>query len=167
MQRHRNGGVTPDALPEEKRREEKKKKPPKSPSGGFDPRAVELPFGSTRFREAWLDWCQHRLEIKKKLTKTSVKRQMKQFREWGDALSIQVIEHTIAKGWQGLRAPEKGEMPDPNELQYENGRPQYQFPTELEMEMKNVEFLRNEDRHAEADVLLAEIEERKERGELQ
>ena len=89
---------------EEKRREENKD--PQKPPKGAPAVDASLPFTSDAFQSAWGDWCQHRKEIKKKLTPTSVKQQFRKFEEWGEAKSIEVIRYTIEKGWQGLREPE-------------------------------------------------------------
>ncbi len=61
---------------------------------------------SPEFLEAWGTWEQHRTEIKKKLTKTSVKQQLKQLAELGPARAVETILHTVGKGWTGLREPD-------------------------------------------------------------
>lgn len=66
----------------------------------------KLPFDSPEFAEAWADWRKHRTEIKKKLTPTSVKQQLKSFAENGEEWAIQTIRYTIEKGWQGLVPPD-------------------------------------------------------------
>ena len=68
--------------------------------------AEALPFESETFKAAWTDWKQHRREIKKGLTPTSAKQQLKTFSEWGEERSIAAMRHTIGNGWQGLREPE-------------------------------------------------------------
>lgn len=65
-----------------------------------------LPFPSDAFRNAWSDWQQHRKEIKKPLTPTSTKQQLRNFAEMGEARSIAAIRHTIGNGWQGIREPD-------------------------------------------------------------
>ena len=50
------------------------------------------------------------MEIKKKLTPTSVTAQLREFSEWGEARSIRAIFHTIKKGWQGLKEPEPRDL---------------------------------------------------------
>ena len=52
----------------------------------------------------WADWCQHRKEIRKPLTKTTCERQAKTLtgHHWADAVIIQ----SISNGWTGL-FPEK------------------------------------------------------------
>jgi hypothetical protein len=46
------------------------------------------------------------LEIRKPITQTSAARQLKQLAGMGVARAIATIDHTIAKGWQGLVEPE-------------------------------------------------------------
>lgn len=58
------------------------------------------------FREAWQSWIVHRSEIKKKLTPSSAARQLKMLAKIGLTRAIACIEHTIEKGWTGLREPE-------------------------------------------------------------
>ena len=54
--------------------------------------------------QVWADWCQHRKEIRKQLTKTTCERQAKTLagHHWPDAVIIQ----SISNGWTGL-FPEK------------------------------------------------------------
>ena len=86
---------------EEKREEKSKEKKPPSPFANLP---VEL--DTTDFREALADWVRHRKEIRKPLTPTSVKQQLRQFADWGPARSLAAIRYTLTKGWQGLREPE-------------------------------------------------------------
>jgi len=97
-----NGQSVTRALPrEEKRREEKK-------DHGFDPLRVRLPVSlqSEAFAEAWADWVVHRREIRKKLTPTSVAKQLKALEAMGRERAIRAIEHTIEMGWVGIREPD-------------------------------------------------------------
>jgi hypothetical protein len=89
---------------EEKRREEKSKQ--RNPLTPFDQLPEKL--GTDAFRESLAEWVQHRQEIRKPLTATSAKQQLRQFETWGPAKSIEVIRYTVAKGWQGLREPDAG-----------------------------------------------------------
>ena len=68
--------------------------------------SLPIALDTTEFRAAWLEWQLHRSEIRKKLTPTSVKRQLKQLAEMGPARAIAAIEWTIAKGWTGIREPD-------------------------------------------------------------
>jgi hypothetical protein len=68
-------------------------------------------FDSPEFLQAWEDWQQHRREIRKPLTPTSSKIQMNQFAEWGEKRAIAAINHTLSKGWQGIREPDLFNQP--------------------------------------------------------
>ena len=69
-----------------------KKKAPK-----FDPLTCKPANVS---EQVWADWCQHRKEIRKQLTKTTCERQAKTLagHHWPDAVIIQ----SISNGWTGL-----------------------------------------------------------------
>lgn len=71
--------------------------------------AEGLPEGlrSERFEKTWSDWEQHRKEIKKPLTPTQRKAQLAHFAKLGEEKAIAAIEHTIFKGWQGIKEPEQ------------------------------------------------------------
>lgn len=86
------------------------RKHPKEAPNLFDD-AETLPFPSQDFRESWNEWVQHRREIKKPLTPLSVKQQLRNFAEWGEARSIAAIRFTIGKGWQGIQEPGNGGTP--------------------------------------------------------
>ena len=77
---------------------------PSNPIPNPDPIPKEL--DSLEFREAWAQWHQHRIEIKKKLTPTQTVALLKKFRTWGPERTIRAIEHTISNGWQGIREPD-------------------------------------------------------------
>lgn len=66
-----------------------------------------LPFESTEFKEAWENFLQHRKEIKKPVTPTNARSQLKAFKKMGEERSIAAIEHTITKGWQGIAEPDQ------------------------------------------------------------
>ena len=73
----------------------------KSKAEKFDPLDMKpLNVSAT----VWADWCQHRKEIRKQLTKTTCERQAKTLagHHWPDAVIIQ----SISNGWTGL-FPEK------------------------------------------------------------
>jgi len=69
------------------------------------PEVVGTCLDTDTFREAWSDWEQHRREIKKPLTPTSIKQQLRQFQEIGHERSIAAIRFTVGKGWQGIEEP--------------------------------------------------------------
>jgi hypothetical protein len=75
------------------------KKPP------LPPKAEVLPFESESFKAAWTEWKQHRSEIKKSLTPTSMERQLTKLKGMGEQRAIVSIQDSIANGWQGLFEP--------------------------------------------------------------
>lgn len=68
----------------------------------FDPLAVDLPFKSDRFREAWEAWVRHRVKIKKRMSLDAVRLFFHQFVSWGEERTIAAIEHSIMQGYQGV-----------------------------------------------------------------
>jgi DNA-binding transcriptional ArsR family regulator len=81
---------------------------PTGASRGFDPRGAEIPesLDLPAFLSAWQEWCAHREEIRKRLTPTSVRRQLRELAAMGPRRAVRAIEHTIARGWQGIREPD-------------------------------------------------------------
>lgn len=96
---HKTVDAAPSTREEKRRIEKNKKKTPLPPS-------VPDELNTPEFLTAWEEWKQHRREIHEPLTETSVKKQLAQFVAWGIPRSIAAIEHTIRKGWQGLREPD-------------------------------------------------------------
>jgi len=68
-------------------------------------------LSSEAFRSAWSTWVKHRSEIRKPLKPTQMAAQLKKLAQMGEARAIAAIEHTVEKGWQGLREPEAGAHP--------------------------------------------------------
>ena len=64
--------------------------------------AVDLPFESEDFAEAWNDWVVYRKEKKKKLTPSTIKMQLKKLANVGEIRAIRMIAYSIEKGWEGL-----------------------------------------------------------------
>jgi len=64
--------------------------------------ALDLPFESEEFKEAWQSWVTYRKEMKKPLTDSTIKMNFKEIREWGEERSIKIIAHCISKSWRGL-----------------------------------------------------------------
>jgi hypothetical protein len=64
-----------------------------------------LPFPSEGFKAAWARWEQHRREIGKRLTPTSVRQQFAKLAGMGEARAVAAIEHSIANGYQGIYEP--------------------------------------------------------------
>lgn len=85
--------------------------------------SCDLPFSSEAFKSAWTDWVAFRKEIKKPVTPTMAKTQLRQLGSLNERRAIAMIEHTIGKGWQGLREQEgAAEMyPEPQERLEETG----------------------------------------------
>ena len=54
------------------------------------------------FLKAWVEWQQHRREIRKKLTPLAAHRQLAQLEAMGEARAIAAIEHSIQNGWTGI-----------------------------------------------------------------
>lgn len=63
------------------------------------------------FRGSWKAWQSHRREIKKPLRPTMISRQLKFLALLGHDRAVKCVEHTIEKGWIGLREPEANGQP--------------------------------------------------------
>lgn len=83
-----------------------KRKP--TPSSSTSVEDVPLALRTEEFLRAWEEWKSHRREIKEPLTETQTKKQLRQFEEWGASRAVNAINHTILKGWTGLREPDTG-----------------------------------------------------------
>ena len=84
-----------------------KPKPKRVSDSKFNPLTVEIPdsLKGEQFETAWVEWLQHRAEIKKPLTETQSTKLLKKFDGWGVNRSIAAINHSIANGWQGIFEP--------------------------------------------------------------
>jgi len=78
----------------EKRREEKSIQPPLPPL----PESLD----TAEFRRAWTDWEQHRKELKKPLTPTSVSRLYATLAKLGSVRAVVELDRSIANGWRGV-----------------------------------------------------------------
>ena len=58
-------------------------------------------LNTDEFLQIWSDWEKYRREIKKKLTPTTIKRQLKLLAEHPES-AIEMVEQSIRNGWQGL-----------------------------------------------------------------
>jgi hypothetical protein len=69
----------------------------------------ELPeiLNCSRFADAWVEWKQFRAELKKKLTPSTVRLQLKFLAGLGLEGAVLSIQQSIEKGWQGLFAPKQ------------------------------------------------------------
>lgn len=78
--------------------------------------AACLPFSSEAFKKAWDEFQTHRRQLKKPITPLAAEKQLEQLRQMGEARAIAAINHTIARGWQGIREPDAREAaPAPRE----------------------------------------------------
>ena len=68
----------------------------------------ELPFDSAEFRLMWAVWEQHRKEIRKKLTPTTTRLQLKKLAAMGETRAIAALKHSIEQGWTGIFEPKGG-----------------------------------------------------------
>lgn len=70
---------------------------------------LEIPdnLDTKAFRDTWDLWVQHRKELKKKITPTAQKLQLRKLSAWGEAKAIVAIETSIESGWQGLFEPKE------------------------------------------------------------
>ena len=66
--------------------------------------AVVFPseLSSDLFKKAWGRWTAHRKEIKKTLTPSTTKAQLKKLAAWGEARAIAAIDQSIEAGWTGI-----------------------------------------------------------------
>jgi hypothetical protein len=62
----------------------------------------ELPFGSDAFILAWSEWCEHRTQLKKKLTPKTKEMQLRTLGAKTELEAINMINQSIGNGWTGL-----------------------------------------------------------------
>ena len=65
------------------------------------------------FRKAWSEWTEYRRESKKKLTKSTITRQLGSLAKLGEEAAIASIDQSISNGWTGLFEP-KGDAARPS-----------------------------------------------------
>lgn len=66
------------------------------------PTPLPASLDTKKFRAEWAKWVQHRKEIKKTLTPSTVKTQLKDLEKWGHDNAITSIHRSIRNGWTGL-----------------------------------------------------------------
>lgn len=80
------------------------------PSTHHPPTSTKTPLppilDTDSFRSAWEKWEQHRKEIRKKLTPTTIDEQLKMLETKGHDKAIATILYSIEKGWTGLFEPD-------------------------------------------------------------
>ena len=86
-------------IPEKKPRKQKKREPKKKLKSSLsDYPELDTPL----FRETWESWIYHRQEIKKPLSDSSKRAQLRRFLKEGIEPSSWVINNSISNGWTGL-----------------------------------------------------------------
>ncbi len=97
----RNAADVTKTLPEKSRVE--KNNTPKAPKGVlWFPVTVGTCLDVPDFKAAWVEWQQHRCEIRKKLTATAAKQQLDRLAGWGVPRAIAAIRLSIAQSWEGI-----------------------------------------------------------------
>ena len=87
-----------------------KKQSNSQPSSLFNPEGVPLPHGA-RFAHVWREFCQHRKEIKAKLTPTAVGKILGDLGAAPEADAYDALAKSIRNGWRGVFLPEKQGAP--------------------------------------------------------
>jgi hypothetical protein len=98
-------GATPTASPKSP-----KKQSNSLPSSVFNPEGVPLPHGA-RFAHVWGEFCQHRKEIKAKLTPTAVGKILGDLGAVSEADAYDALAKSIRNGWRGVFLSEKQGSP--------------------------------------------------------
>lgn len=60
------------------------------------------------FHASWVEWVEHRQQLRKKLTPASIKRQLAKLEAMGHARAVAALGHSIAQGWTGIFEPDAG-----------------------------------------------------------
>lgn len=70
--------------------------------------AIPIPeaLATVEFLETWQCWQEFHRQKKSPLTEIGAKMQLKEFQKWGVDRAIAAINHTILKGWDGLKEPD-------------------------------------------------------------
>lgn len=66
---------------------------------------LTLPFDSPEFRKAWLDFREHRKQIKAPLTVLGATRLLSKCQRFGEPTALESIDLSIENGWKGLFPP--------------------------------------------------------------
>jgi hypothetical protein len=87
------------------------KKPQTKTKTSADFSDIPLPFASAAFVTAWRNWLTYRREIKKPYRSAmSVQQTLAKLARYEEAFALELIEKSIANGWQGLIFPQTGEQ---------------------------------------------------------
>ena len=73
---------------------------------------------------AWMAWARFRREKRAPLTDSTVQSLLAEMAQMGEARAIAAIQHTIKKGWQGLREPDAYAKPSTANARTYTGGPQ-------------------------------------------
>ena len=90
--------------PEEEEEEKNKIKTP-TPKGARKPKpetAIPKELDTAKFREAWSDWQRYRAESRKKLTPSTIEKQLASLSKMGEPRAIAAINNSIQQGYQGI-----------------------------------------------------------------
>lgn len=91
--------TAPQETETEEQAEAKEETKQKQKTASAEP--LVLPFGS-EFLSVWQEWEQYRLECKKKLTRSTAKKQIALLGARPEKVAIAMINQSIQNGWQGI-----------------------------------------------------------------
>ena len=55
-----------------------------------------------RFRAAWAEWRQHRVELHRPMTPTSERRLLLKLADWGESRAVAAVIYSIEQNWRGI-----------------------------------------------------------------
>lgn len=70
------------------------------------------PLDTPEFAAIWQLWKKYRVEIRKRITPTTERMQLKRLAAWGAKKAIFAIERSIENGWIGLFEPPPSGLPE-------------------------------------------------------
>ena len=101
-----------DTNKEYEQRIELEDKPPLPPKGGTVPKATKPKFDAkamtvpdTLNADAWHEWIDYRVDRRKPITQLSAKKQVSELAKYSHETQQQMVDTSIANGWQGLFPP--------------------------------------------------------------
>ena len=87
-------------------------KPPLPPKGGTVPKATKPKFDAKAMTvpdalnaDAWHEWIEYRVDRRKPITQLSAKKQVAELAKYPHETQQQMVDTSIANGWQGLFPP--------------------------------------------------------------
>ena len=99
------------------------------------PKALDCP----EFRQAWNDFEQHRIQIRKKMTPLASTKLLSRLELLGVQRSIAAINHSIENGWQGIFEP-KEQSTTNSSHGYNNGKPPVRDYVDIELRKLGVKI---------------------------